>query len=184
MESTTRPSNARRPLVWSDQLLDDATHDRIRIERAGRTVPYRLTNLRRERFEEAKKRGYVIRWENVADDALENVWSTWCEMRQWPDVKVVNAAPYAIVRLDLMAMPYKLNQEYQEQLKRSVDRLISPFVKHDCLVDGTHVYASKIPMHYASSAADAMLAFGLRAKEDATGERQWMPDPGEQHPGS
>ncbi len=161
------PKSKWRSFTWNDQILDDAIHGRVRILSMGQIWRYRLTERQRERFEDSKKRGYVVCRKTSEDQALLSVWFTWCEIHQWPYVKVVEARKYAAVEIDLIAMSYKMNTETKRSLQKQVESILGPGRWRRCRANQCIAYVLEVPLADTPAVAQLMLESGLTAKEEA-----------------
>lgn len=178
-------SESKRKLVWSEETLADVIDGRIRISSECGNVPYRLTSRQKGHLEQAKQRGYLICTRRIQDLALMNAWFVWCELKQWPYVKVVEARQYASVHMDLIAMSSKLSREREISLRERVESLLSHVGSLCCQTNHCVAYVLKVPLADTPAVAELMLETGLKAKEEAeeNPERATL-DVGGQQPGS
>jgi hypothetical protein len=131
----------------------------------GQREPYRLSESQWKELAAAKKRGYVIANKTKADRALLNVWFAWCELHCWPYIKVCPRKDYASVQMDLIAAPYKLDEDQVDRLRRSIES-----ARHESRWRSSHTgecmsYVEKATIDNAHALAEAMLSLGLEARE-------------------
>ena len=153
-------------VVWDEELLEQAVNGRIAIYILGHRAPYRLSASQWKEFAAAKKRGYVVAKKTNADRALLNVWFSWCELHRWPYIKVCPRKDYASVQMDLIAAPYKLDEDQVDRLRPSIES-----ARHESRwwlshTGGCMSYVEKATIDNAHALAEAMLSVGLEAKRE------------------
>lgn len=162
----------KRKLVWSEETLADVIDGKIRISSECGNVPYRLTSRQKGQLEQAKERGYLICTTKLQDLALMNAWFVWCELKQWPYVKVVEARQYAAVQMDLIAMPFKLSRERETSLREQVEGSLSHVHRPCCQINHCNAYVPKVPLADTPALAQLMLETGLMARAEASKNRE------------
>ena len=166
MYETLKSRNGYPSFEWTEQILDDAAHGKVFIYRMGMRVPHKLSVQQWGEFDEAKRRGYVICRDVRANQSLLNVWFIWCELHGRPYIKVLPRKDYASVQMDLIAAPYKLDEDQVDRLRPSIES-----ARHESRwwlshTGGCMSYVEKATIDNTHALAEAMLSVGLEAKRE------------------
>jgi hypothetical protein len=148
MTMTTTATNKTTGAVDLEERIDRLAKGWTTMTIMGRDVPMRLSPRARARFEESRKRGYLVARGNRKDRALRNLWEWWCDHAPYADVRVEPRRQYAHVSMDLIQTPVELTNAEQHMvvamLKR-YDRSIS--------AGRVYIYAAKAPVDQAEQMA-------------------------------
>lgn len=140
------------------------------VTREGAIVPHRLTTAQRASLEEAQARRYLSVEHGVADEALENVFFLWCDMRGLPYARLRRNGAHAQVTLDFIRVPRA--RQFSPSVTMEADSFLEAFASrqgwphtarvHVSLMDG-YWSVRPVPVAFADEMIRGLVEMATRA---------------------
>lgn len=137
-------SSQKKPIEWTDKVLEEAINGVFTVTRMNQDVPYKLTEQEKQAFKQSKQQGYVVVGRR---NNLRNAFCQWCEIHHEPYIYIEQRGKHAHVTMDLIFCEdhtYQGDRLFEAKLQMVATAVE---VKPDFTVGGTYSYINVLPEH-------------------------------------